>query len=229
MNLFRKLFSSEPPPPPPEPAEPSRLQAVRGEVVAVFTAIRQRHLAQQRRERERRRQEEEERRRREAEAPPSPVSEENVPRYSIGSSIRFQRPDEEGFHGVHFSRTLEPDVIRSAFEHFDPRAFARRIVRGVKEVYGGNPVPFYTAAGLSRSAYSKLISHPDRHPSKDTVLAMAAALKMDADAATDFLRLAGYALSDSIPADIIWRACFSNDVHHLPQIRSLLAEFAPHN
>ena len=90
----------------------------------------------------------------------------------------------------------------------------------------GNPVPFYTAAELSRSAYSKIMSFPDRHPSKETVLAMAAALKMPLADAESLLRLAGYALSDSIPSDLVWSACFAGGVHHLPQIRQLLAEFA---
>lgn len=55
---------------------------------------------------------------------------------------------------------------------------------------------------------------------------MAAAFKMDLPTAESFLHLAGYALSDSIPADLVWRECFAGGVHHLPQIRMLLSEFA---
>jgi len=107
----------------------------------------------------------------------------------------------------------------------DPRVFSRFLVQKVQSVYGENPVPFYTAAELSRSAYSKLVSHPERHPSKDTVLAMAAALKMDVPDAERFLKLAGYAFSDILASDIVWRTCFAKGLHNLPQIRELLAKF----
>ena len=105
----------------------------------------------------------------------------------------------------------------------NPRAFTNRIRQGVRDVYGGNAVPFYKNAGLSRSAYSRLISSPHRHPSKDTALAMAASLRLDLPAAEDFLRLAGYALSPSYPADVVWRMCFERSIHNLIVIRSILA------
>lgn len=105
-----------------------------------------------------------------------------------------------------------------------PRAFTNRIRQGVRDVYGGDAVPFYRNAGLSRSAYSRLLSHPDRHPSKDTALAMAASLRLDLPAAEDFIRLAGYALSPSYPEDVVWRMCFERGIHDLPAIRSLLAK-----
>lgn len=193
---------------PPVPAAPERMDAIRTALRAKLTALRQRLEL----ERERQRQLEEERRRREAEAAQSegPRVAEPERRYSISSRNPL------GFRGD----------IASAIDAIDPRAFSRHLSRAVRDVYGGDAVAFYTAAGISRSAYSKIISHPDRHPAKDTVLAMAAALKMDLTAAEGFLRLAGYALSDSIPADIVWQACFLRAIHHLPQIRELLAEFA---
>lgn len=251
MNFLQWLGVLPPPPPvpPPGPASAERMAAVRSDAVAVFTAIRQERLATQRRERERQRQQEKERRRREAEeaAHPKPSDDEQIRfrkggddgrRYSVASDngIRFQR--RGGDDGRQYSIapgdaaprfSIAPSLHRdfeSAFGGFDARAFSRFLAGEVRRVYGGNPVPFYTAAGLSRSAYSKLISHPDRHPAKDTVLAMAATLKMDLPAAKRFLELAGYALSASIPSDIVWRLCFERGIHNLPQIRELLSEFA---
>ena len=97
----------------------------------------------------------------------------------------------------------------------------------VNEVYDGNPVPFYTAAGLDKSTYSKIMSHPERKPAKDTVLAMAVALRMTLSEAESLLRLAGYALSPSMETDIVWRNCFVHGVHSLPEVHSLLAQFVP--
>jgi len=84
-------------------------------------------------------------------------------------------------------------------------------------------VPFYRAAGISRSAYSRLISYPERHPSKDTALAMAAALKLDEKEAEAFLELAGFALSPSYLDDVVWRICFRRGIHDLATIRAYLA------
>ncbi|MBR6021829.1 MAG: hypothetical protein IK066_05355 [Kiritimatiellae bacterium] len=205
LSLFREPLP--PPPPPPPPAGDSDLAAARADAVSAIKALRRRLLEEQRR------QKEAHRRWLEAQASGEDSPESNV-RYSIAA-----RPSAEW---LRLRASLEADLLDT-----DPRAFAKRVLQGVREVYAGNPVPFYTAAGLSRSAYSKIISHPDRHPAKDTVLAMAAALKMGPEEAARFLDLAGYSLSDSIPSDLVWRACFSHGVHHLPQITALLDEFAP--
>lgn len=105
------------------------------------------------------------------------------------------------------------------------RAFANRVMQGVRDVYGGKAAPFYRAAGLSRSAYSKIISHPDHRPSKETVLAMAAAFGMNPGDAKAFLHLAGYSLSEYVREDVIWATCFEHGVHRLDDIKGLLAEF----
>ena len=106
----------------------------------------------------------------------------------------------------------------------DVRAFSNRLHRGVNEVYGGNAAAFYRAADVPRSVYSRLISYPDRHPAKDTVLAMAAALHLDLPGAEEFLQLAGYALSPASRADQTWRWCFEHGVHDLARIRQILQQ-----
>lgn len=224
MNILKWLFGFDgPPPKPPAPVADDTLSATRNAAETAIAALRRKQEEGRRRTEEaRRKQEEAERKRREEErkrrgneAAGIMVCAETPVRYSVSpiySSVASAESTRSFLHGE--------------LETFDPRAFSRRILQGVKDVYGGNPVPFYTAAGLSRSAYSKIISFPDRHPSKDTVLAMAAALKMPLADAESLLRLAGYALSDSISSDLVWRACFVGGVHYLPQIRQLLAEFA---
>lgn len=223
MNILKWLFGFDgPPPKPPAPVADDTLAATRNAAETAIAALRRKQEEGRRRTEEaRRKQEEAERKRREEErkrrgneaAGISVCEEPPVARRCFDSPVRYSISSTRSF-------------LQDEFETFDSRAFSRRVAQGVKDVYGGNPVPFYTAAGLSRSAYSKIISFPDRHPSKDTVLAMAAALRMPLADAESFLRLAGYALSDSIPSDLVWRACFAGGVHHLPQIRQLLAEFA---
>lgn len=71
------------------------------------------------------------------------------------------------------------------------------------------------------------MSHPERKPAKETVLAMAAALQTTLAEAESLLRLAGYALSPSMETDIVWRNCFVHGVHCLPEVRALLTQFVP--
>ncbi len=200
---------------PPAPVADKVLSATRASAAAAITALRNRREEVRRSQEEARRRNEEEKKRRDQEAPGMLCEEPSAFKAPISSGIR---------RSVGHVRT----EIAGNLATFDPRAFSRLVLQGVKDIYGGNPVPFYTAAELSRSAYSKLMSFPDRHPSKETVLAMAAALKMDLPEAESFLRVSGYALSQNIPSDLVWRACFAGGVHHLPQIRRLLEEFAEH-
>lgn len=147
---------------------------------------------------------------------PKPAEEDIGIRFSKGG----RSPESSPTRTVERTPTMKE--LFSGMATCDPRAFSKRLQQGVREVHDGNPVAFYTAAGISRSAYSRLISHPDRHPSKDTVLAMAAALRMTLPDAENFLRLAGYALSPHIPADLVWRRCFQTGIHDLAFIRKAL-------
>ena len=181
-------------------------------------------------------------------APPSIVKESpdsgsyraQLPDQDSDSGIRFQRPDRGADSGIRFQRgggsqppepkisstgpddPLNPDV----FHQCDVRAFCNRLRQGVNAVYGGNAVPFYRAAGITRSAYSRLISHPDYHPAKRTVLAMAAALHLNLPAAEDFLKLAGYALSPAYPEDHVWRQCFIRGIYDISSIRDYIRRYA---
>lgn len=152
---------------------------------------------------------------------PNPAEEDTGLRFSKGG----RSPEPSPTRSVERTPTMEE--LFSGMATCDPRAFSKRLQQGVREVHDGNPVAFYTAAGISRSAYSRLISHPDRHPSKDTVLAMAAALRMTLPDAENFLRLAGYALSPHIPADLVWRRCFQTGIHDLAFIRKALVTRSP--
>jgi len=162
---------------------------------------------------------------REGEIPPAGEGFQMAP--DIVEEIRAGVQKDESrdaFPRLQFQRGDPPDPIFSGFRSMsNPRAFTNRLRRGIQEVYGGNPVPFYRAAGISRSAYSRLISYPERHPSKDTALAMAAALKLDEKEAEAFLELAGFALSPSYLDDVVWRICFRRGIHDLATIRAYLA------
>ena len=55
--------------------------------------------------------------------------------------------------------------------------------------------------------------------------AIALAARLTLPEARDFLSVAGYALSDSLPADIVHAACFRNQIYGRDQVQALLREF----
>lgn len=107
------------------------------------------------------------------------------------------------------------------------RGFASRIQELVNLRFDGNPVRLYREAGMSRQAYSRIISYPaDYHPSKETVLHMARAFQLDLQAAAEFLALAGFALSPAIAEDRVWSVCFRLGIFDRIQVADLLSRFA---
>ena len=94
------------------------------------------------------------------------------------------------------------------------------------ERFNGDRKAFYEAAGLDRRLFSKMISYEGYTPSKETAIAIALAARLTLPEARDFLSVAGYALSDSLPADIVHAACFRNQIYGREQVQALLEEFA---
>ena len=124
-------------------------------------------------------------------------------------------------------KALDAELAARPLTRDERGALARAVREGVARVFGGDAPAFYRAAGITRFQYSKILSHPDRcHPSKDTVLRMALALRLSPDEAAAFLALAGFALSPSHPADRVWSLCLERGLWHLPSVLRLLDKHA---
>jgi|GEM_PF-402162 len=80
----------------------------------------------------------------------------------------------------------------------------------------------YHRAQLDRRVFSKIRSDKDYHPSRDTVVALALALKLKRSDADELLESAGYALSRSRMSDLTIAFCIEREIFDVNDVNSLL-------
>ena len=80
----------------------------------------------------------------------------------------------------------------------------------------------YKAAQLDRRLFSKIMSDKEYKPAKDTAIAIAIALQLSLEEATDLLSRAGYTFSHSNKKDIIIEYFFRERIYKLDDINEVL-------
>lgn len=105
--------------------------------------------------------------------------------------------------------------------------FAARVVIAVRDKFNGDAPAVYTAARITRQAYSQIVSDETRPVSKRTAIRFAFALRFTKDEAVILLKSAGYAFSNSVTEDFIIQACLEVDppIWDLDTVNMLLKEY----
>ena len=123
------------------------------------------------------------------ETEPAPEERDDIDTYSKGGVV---------FSEENSSLSLE-DLLGEVGNTFHEVLFEKISQSGMTDV------EVYKRANMDRKLFSKIRSNPAYHPRKDTVLALAIALKLNLEETQDLLSRAEYALSPSSKSDVIIR------------------------
>ena len=103
----------------------------------------------------------------------------------------------------------------------EPESFAHALEKKRKEK-DLSPVELYKRANVDRRQYSRLMGPEGRHPSMNTVLSFALALRLDRQEFDEFLKTAGYALSNSSSRDVCIMYCLETSIYDIDSVNALL-------
>ena len=83
----------------------------------------------------------------------------------------------------------------------------------------------YNSVNVDRRLFSKIRSNTDYHPSKDTVILLCIALKLDENDALKLLESASYTLPKNNIFDLIIRFCFIEHIYDINTINDYLYSY----
>ena len=102
--------------------------------------------------------------------------------------------------------------------------FSEMIIRLIAES-GEKNSTIYNRANIDRRHFSKISTHEDYQPSKQTVLAFAIALKLDFERTKDLLTVAGFSLTKSNIADVIVSFFIEYKIYDVDLVNRILYKY----
>jgi len=161
------------------------------------------------------------------------------------------RPDSDGASAAHLAcidydnETRSSATLRLYCAYSGPRrrdraylskvkiphlgeSLARLIGEFIRIRCGGKASELYKAAGVRRGTFQGFMSVSARKgdkvrlPNKKILLQLALAMQLRLDEVNELLQRAGYALSDSIPFDVVIRRCIEEKVFNVFDVNEIL-------
>jgi hypothetical protein len=106
--------------------------------------------------------------------------------------------------------------------HAEVLSFSARLLTYVKEKCDGCAPMAYKRAGVSRQVYSRIVASNDAKVDKRTTMLFCIGLQLSIDEAELLMKSAGYAFSDTIPEDMVFRYCILNKIWNLDDVNEIL-------
>lgn len=101
-------------------------------------------------------------------------------------------------------------------------SFSARLLTYVNEKCDGSAPMAYKRAGVSRQVYSRIVASNDAKVDKRTTMLFCIGLQLSIDEAELLMKSAGYAFSDTIPEDMVFRYCIQNKIWNLDDVKEIL-------
>ena len=147
-------------------------------------------------------------------------------RYSF--SLRDEPKKEDPYDAAEVTR-----LLRGGLREGNPEEMLRSLDKKVNLSFvdcllqhisnkGMRDPEVYMAARVDKRLFSKMVSNRQYKPSKDTAVALALALELTLDEASDLLSRAGYTFSHSNKRDIIIEYFFREGVYDLLDVNEVL-------
>lgn len=102
------------------------------------------------------------------------------------------------------------------------KAFSEMLTELVRRKCGGSAPVAYKRAGISRQAYSRIVSSVCSRVDKLTAMRLCIGLQLTWDEAVKFLSAAGYAFSDSLPIDKVFAYCVKNSIWNIFDVNGIV-------
>jgi hypothetical protein len=102
-----------------------------------------------------------------------------------------------------------------------PGGFAHSLDQKRKEK-GLTPAELYKKANVDRRQYSRFMGPEGRHPSKNTVISFALALRLERAEFDEFLQTAGYSLSNESSRDVCIMFCLEKGFYDIDKANAVL-------
>jgi hypothetical protein len=118
-------------------------------------------------------------------------------------------------------RDISDDASEYIKKNRKPGGFAHALDQKRKEKKL-TPAELYKRANVDRRQYSRLMGPEGRHPSKNTVISFALALRLDRGEFDEFLKTAGYSLSNTSSRDVCIMFCIEKGHYDIDKVNAVL-------